>query len=319
MVIQQHLDMSELGRVFMLSCNLSWGIFRNVLALSLSVLITAHSASAEDKGMSLIRAAGEGDLKMVEQLIGEGVDVNSRTSTGATPLLATCLYGVSSYMVLRTSSGKLHKFKIQGQSSSSDGTTDPKSRIAGLLLKKGAILDAKTEKGMTPLAAACLSGQPALVKLLIDRGADVNSKDNQGSTPLMHCLKGPILSPNELAMSTSFGPSGIKMRQVPIPYEEDRGELLKLLLEKGADVNVKNNDGSTALLIACSQGRTSFVKILLGRQEGGFIGTLKRLLFLNPKLDVNAKDNQGKTPLAYAKERGNKKMVSILKAAGAKE
>ena len=39
-------------------------------------------------------------------------------------------------------------------------------------------------------------------------------------------------------------------------------EVVKLLLEKGADVNAKVNDGKTALGIAKQMGRTDIVQLL---------------------------------------------------------
>ena len=39
-------------------------------------------------------------------------------------------------------------------------------------------------------------------------------------------------------------------------------ENVALLLEKGADVNAKNNDDWTALIIACQEGHTEIVKLI---------------------------------------------------------
>ena len=42
-------------------------------------------------------------------------------------------------------------------------------------------------------------------------------------------------------------------------------ELVKLLLTAGADVNIKNNDGDTALIWASYNGYTEIVKLLENR------------------------------------------------------
>jgi ankyrin repeat protein len=57
-------------------------------------------------------------------------------------------------------------------------------------------------------------------------------------------------------------------------------EIARALIEAGADVNYKNNDGSTALITAAFFCRTEIVKILL---ENG--------------ADKNAKNNDGRTAL----------------------
>jgi ankyrin repeat protein len=43
---------------------------------------------------------------------------------------------------------------------------------------------------------------------------------------------------------------------------EGRTDIIKLLLAEGADVNVKNSKGETALMIAKMRGRKEIVEIL---------------------------------------------------------
>lgn len=42
-----------------------------------------------------------------------------------------------------------------------------------------------------------------------------------------------------------------------------RQEMVRALLECGADVNVQDDEGSTALMCACEHGRAEIVKLLL--------------------------------------------------------
>lgn len=46
-----------------------------------------------------------------------------------------------------------------------------------------------------------------------------------------------------------------------------REEVVRLLLATGADVNVQDSDGSTALMCAAEHGHTSIVKLLLAQSE----------------------------------------------------
>jgi ankyrin repeat protein len=80
----------------------------------------------------------------------------------------------------------------------------------------------------------------------------------------------------------------------------DKGNLeaVKLLLDKGAEVNAKNKDGKTALLVASN---LEVAKLLL--DKGG---------------DVNVKDKNGATALREASWRSDNEMVNLLKAYGAK-
>ena len=73
------------------------------------------------------------------------------------------------------------------------------------------------------------SGDSDKVKRLIEEGADVNAKDNYGNTALMWASQHGYI------------------------------EVAKLLIEAGADVNLR---GTTALMIALEEGHTEIVELL---------------------------------------------------------
>ena len=59
--------------------------------------------------------------------------------------------------------------------------------------------------------------------------------------------------------------------------EKGRVEVVKELLENGAEVNAKNNEGGTALILASRYDH---------------VGVVKELLQNGENIDVNAKDNK---------------------------
>ena len=77
-------------------------------------------------------------------------------------------------------------------------------------------------------------------------------------------------------------------------------EAVKNLLKEGADVNAKNSDGYTALILASSNGRTEIVAMLL---DAG--------------ANVNAKDEYNATALIKASSNGHKEIVEMLLEKGA--
>ena len=97
-------------------------------------------------------AARQGHKEIVELLIANGTDVNSRDST---------------------SKSSLHDAALEGH-----------KEIVELLIIKGADLNAKSRYYGTPLHVAAGIGHKEIVELLITNGADVNVKDGFGRTPL---------------------------------------------------------------------------------------------------------------------------------------
>jgi uncharacterized protein len=309
-------EIREGGTMSILKVNLA--IAASVLIVLIFLVGPLGASSPDNKPMSLVKASAEGDLGAVEKLVAEGVDVNSEVNE-VTALYLVCTYGVSHYNVFRASDGTPARMIIKDDSGPALGSVKARTKIAELLLSKGAKVAIKTDKGRTPLMEACQSGWTPLAKLLIAKGADVNGTDHKGRTPLMECIKGPTLSDNEFAMFSMFADSGLKSRQIPVPYEDERLELIDFIIGKGADVSAKDNAGTTVLIMACGTGRAPFVKALLTGNSGGLKGLIRGLLSSGGKLDLNAKDSTGKTALGYAKEKCNTEIIGLLRERGGLE
>ena len=70
---------------------------------------------------------------------------------------------------------------------------------------------------------------------------------------------------------------------------------MKVLIDSGADVNMKNNDGWTPLYCAVVEGFTDIVKLLV---DAG--------------AEINTKISSGRTPLEYALWKGQEDIIEIL-------
>ncbi len=125
------------------------------------------------------------------------------------------------------------------------------------LLEKGADVNGRNGHGETALMYAARSGKVAMTRLFLEKGADVNARNAKGETALMEVGDG-LASFGYLSGDTSY-PDGFRKSLA----------ILKLLLERGADVNVTDSDeqtgGSTALLRFSAAGFPEAVKLLLDK------------------------------------------------------
>lgn len=108
------------------------------------------------------------------------------------------------------------------------------------LLKRGVNIDVEDENGWTALHSAAKSGVAKVIRLLIEKGANVNTGGKVWfrRTPL-HVA---AASDHEERLTVTAG---------------------LLLLENGAEVDAKDTRGETALIIAAERGRREMVRQLL--------------------------------------------------------
>ena len=160
--------------------------------------------------------------------------------------------------------------------------------IAQLLLQNGADVNAISKNGSSPLHVAIEESNlhVDIVKLLLENGADVHARKN-GETPL--CLAALINyrlasfsdSNNDI---DSYSNNDIDSdSDSNSKLNEDLVEIVKLLLEYGAEVNVRNENGETPLHSASEKGQFEIINLLLKNEA-----------------DVNAVNNREWTPLFEA-------------------
>ncbi len=132
------------------------------------------------------------------------------------------------------------------------------------------------------LADAALNGDLEQVKTLIEKeGVDINAKESEaGATALMWA-------------------SGYKELEV-----------VQYLINKGADINAKIDNGRTALMWASMKGHLEVVKALVEGKSG-------LLSMFSKGADINAKTNYGETALILASMKGHLEVVKYLINKGA--
>jgi len=143
-------------------------------------------------------------------------------------------------------------------------------RIESLLRQDAMLVHENSADGWGPLHLAAAFGGPQATALLLTHGAHVHrfSRNPMHNQPLHACM----------ALSQDC-------------------EIVRLLIEQGADVNMPQAGGYTPLHQAAANGRADLVGILL---EAG--------------ADPAGVCHQGKTPADYARERQHDGVLQLLSA-----
>ena len=158
----------------------------------------------------------------------------------------------------------------------------------------GTLPDTSYREG--PLHTAAYHGDLSAVKALVKQGAEVNEIGKiSGNTPLHWAVNSGRVN------IASFNPAtGIP--NFPKPDEKrllNYIEIVRFLVQHGADVNIKDKSGETVLYQAVSEGKTAMAEILI--EQG--------------RADVNVKNNWFQnTPLHVVKDP---KTAKLLISAGA--
>jgi uncharacterized protein len=239
------------------------------------------SAKKATKGglTALLFAAREDCLDCVRALLDAEAPVDQTSVDGSSPLLVAVQNGnfeLARFLLERGASPNLMNLKgwtplyLAVKIRNQEATAIPAPSAEGALdfikalLEEGADpnvrLKAETEvhqgmtalwlkePGATPLLRAALCGDLTVVRVLLAHGADPLLPTFDHTTPLM--------------VAAGVGWADGMIRE----YSEGESlELVKLLLDRGADVNAANDHGITALHGAAYKGANQVVQLLVER------------------------------------------------------
>ena len=145
----------------------------------------------------LRRAAYDGNVETVEDLLAKGVDKDTRGQFGYTALMAAAMMGHTSIVLLLLNKGAdleaRNGVASRGENALLLAATFGHTYVAKLLLDKGADIEARNRQGYTAVMKAAEAGHADLVMQLADRGANLNAQDRYGYTAADLARQGPTI------------------------------------------------------------------------------------------------------------------------------
>ena len=268
-----------------------------------------------------VLAARFDQKSLVKYMLQSGVDVNAKDTYGDTALIAAASAG--------------------------------RGELVAFLLQQGANVDAQNDAGLTALMNAAIKGYDSIVATLLDANAQVDIKTPGGETALFKAVgyghksisdallaKGAALNIQNnfpLASPTSgYTPLMYAVKRGLVESDADWTAIVQSFLDHGADPNLRNHHGDSALTIAEANefleaaallhevgaryerryASLTANQALLKASRVGDIGKVKQLL--KSGADANSANKALVTPLLAASYTGSRQVVEALIAAGAK-
>ncbi|RFU27758.1 hypothetical protein B7463_g8575, partial [Scytalidium lignicola] len=292
-----------------------WGNFKSVEVLvSLGADTTlATSVERDVQGWTpLIVASEEGHIRCVKLLLAAKADPNLAGPHG-TPL----------HYAIRKSHEDVVEELLRNGADPNHSTLQPpvldqifvdicdedqRLRLLKLLIQHGANIDAIDANKTSPLIYAAQLGNIECAKYLLDHGADISLADYSERSAFIYAI-----DYNQIEIVRLLLERGVKLHgteqgeQAPLFRALDNDSVVKLLLEHGAEINVRSSYGQTPLMVAA---------------EYGYEASLKLLLSYDAAIDLEMARNKGDmiggwTALMYGVDSGTEEVVRLLAEAGA--
>lgn len=247
---------------------------KKLIVLFIVTSFLTHSAYA----MDLLRAASEGDVSRVDQLIAARTDLGVRGQHGVSPLHCA-VYGKNGVV------------------------SDKHLEVLRRLLDTGAKVDQEDDEGNTPLFWARYRPLP-FVQMLLAAKANVRHKNKRGETPLWSIVGSVIdieVVKALIGAGADVNESGVGGRTpLHLAIGSNRADIVQVLLDAKAEVNQLDATRFSPLHVAIACEFADIVQILL-----------------NSGAQVNVPDAAGSMPLHWAVDSKIAGIVAAIIAAGA--
>ncbi|XP_050307400.1 uncharacterized protein LOC126744096 [Anthonomus grandis grandis] len=294
---------------------------------------------SDNNSTALHVAAENGREDILILLIQKGADVNAINNHGSTALelaiskdhknIATKLLNLKDIDFNTKNINQHDALYLAAENNMTE--------IVEILLRNGAQIESFDKNNRTALHTSAENGCITVVELLLDKHANLYATDVSGNTALHLAIYSNQKRVVELLLKRTNDSAFINAINIncytPLHISANYGQhnLVELLIDNGAEFNVKDENNNTALHMAAMEGHDDVVKKLLsipkiaqhinetnGNQIAplhlaayyGFDKTVKCLLEKNAKVDVRGLNDM--TPLHCAAQSNHYNIVKIL-------
>ncbi|MBV9107646.1 MAG: ankyrin repeat domain-containing protein [Verrucomicrobia bacterium] len=175
-----------------------------------------------------VQSAEKGDVKAIQLFLNAGIDCDVQNATGSTALMAAAKNG--------------------------------RIEVVKKLLDQKVDVNAVGKQGVTALMLAAQNNQVEIVKLLLKKNADPNVEDQTGWSALMKA----VYQGNTDCVAALAARSRQEVnRGLLIAALTGHKEIAKILLDNGAEIDTRADDGRTPLMLAAGKGDNDLVSFLL--------------------------------------------------------
>ena len=309
-----------------------------LIALVLAVSIL--SAGEETK---LIQAVKSGDREAVRTLAKNRTAVNTPEADGTTPLdWAVRADDLETAKLLLHAGANPKASNRYGVTPLSLAATNADAAMMDALLTAGADPNALLPGGQTILMTAARTGNPDAVKLLLARGVDVNAQENTyGETALMWAAAenhpgairaliehGAEIDARSRALAfpkEQFGLEGVvtvlpRGNWTALMYAARQGSLdaARALAEAGANLNLTDPDGTSALVVAIINGHYDTAALLAGKGADPNLADTAGMAALYAAVDMNTLGEvYGRPPRKSSDKMSAIDLIKVLLTHGA--
>jgi uncharacterized protein len=302
------------------------GVLALAFTAAVPALAGAQNVSASDRDTvnpdgttALHQAVRNNDLPSVEALIKRGADVKAATRYGITPMNLAAMNGNAAILrKLLDAGADPNSATPGGETALMTAARTGSAEAVTLLLDRGATVNAKDAvRAQTALMWAVTERHPDIVKLLAARGADVNAQ-----TAI-------TIPKGEYVPARAGGASGsgiIRQRALPkadggmtsllFAVRDGNTDMVRLLLELGANLEQTSGNHTSPLLIALLNGQVGLATELLEKGANPNAADDYHRAALFAAIDLR-NFNHDKYPFMYEDGRNPLDLIKALLKKGA--